>query len=300
MDTRMFWIHALTPLHVGSGQGVGFIDLPIMREKTTNWPLVPGSAIKGVLADHHKATEDARRNGSKLGVAFGTGGEESANSGALVFTDARIVCLPVRSLYGTFAWVTCPLALTRLRRDLMSDGTGVGLSEPQSNDDQTLLVPDLSTSVLKDPENRVFFEDLDFTAVESDVVGTWADTIAKRVFPDDQQWQKHFRHRFTVAPDDSFSFLSELGTEVNARVKIDDETKTVSQGQLWYEESLPTESILAGIVWCDWVLPKSTFTAQNLMGDFCSGTRLLQMGGKATTGKGRVRCVFDQGGGSNG
>ena len=48
---RMYWIHALTPLHVGAGTGVGFIDLPIMREKTTAWPVLPGSAVKGVLAD---------------------------------------------------------------------------------------------------------------------------------------------------------------------------------------------------------------------------------------------------------
>ena len=35
MSTKLYWIHALTPVHVGSGQGVGFIDMPIMREKTT-------------------------------------------------------------------------------------------------------------------------------------------------------------------------------------------------------------------------------------------------------------------------
>lgn len=300
MDTRMFWIHALTPLHVGSGQGVGFIDLPIMREKTTNWPLVPGSAIKGVMADHHKATEEARKNGSKLGVAFGTAGEESANSGALVFTDARIVCLPVRSLYGTFAWVTCPLALIRLHRDLANAGNASGLKDLQPTDDQTLLVPNLSACVLKDPKNRVLFEDLDFAAVESEAASNWADAIASRVFPDDPVWQGHFCSRFGVIPDDSFSFLSELGTEVSARVKISDDTKTVARGQLWYEESLPAESILAGIVWCDWVPPKSTVTRRQLMDCFCSGARLLQMGGKATTGKGRVRCLFDQGGGSNG
>ncbi len=52
INTRMYWIHAITPLHVGSGRGVGFIDLPIMREKVTSWPLVPGSAVKGVMREH--------------------------------------------------------------------------------------------------------------------------------------------------------------------------------------------------------------------------------------------------------
>lgn len=52
INTRMYWVHAITPLHVGSGRGVGFIDLPIMREKVTGWPLVPGSAVKGVMREH--------------------------------------------------------------------------------------------------------------------------------------------------------------------------------------------------------------------------------------------------------
>ncbi len=109
-NTKMYWLHALTPLHVGAGRGVGFIDLPIMREKVTKWPLVPGSAVKGVMADHFGATEDARRadenDGKLLKAAFGLSGDDYSNSGSLVFTDARLVCLPVRSLYGTFAWVT--------------------------------------------------------------------------------------------------------------------------------------------------------------------------------------------------
>ncbi|MHA1734045.1 MAG: RAMP superfamily CRISPR-associated protein, partial [Promethearchaeota archaeon] len=46
---RMMWLYALSPVHVGSGRGVGFIDLPIIREKVTNYPLVPGSTIKGVF-----------------------------------------------------------------------------------------------------------------------------------------------------------------------------------------------------------------------------------------------------------
>ena len=46
---KMYWMHALTPRHVGSGCGVGFIDLSIMRDAVTNRPLVPGSAVKGVL-----------------------------------------------------------------------------------------------------------------------------------------------------------------------------------------------------------------------------------------------------------
>src|SRR3989442_606393 len=107
----MFWIHALTPLHVGAGRGVGYIDLPIMRETVTNWPLVPGSAVKGVLADAYHADPDSRKKigNEKLKLAFGVdddndnsgGANSGSQAGCLVFSDARIVCLPVRSLFGT-------------------------------------------------------------------------------------------------------------------------------------------------------------------------------------------------------
>lgn len=37
-DTRLILLHALTPLHVGTGQAVGKVDLPIAREKATGFP----------------------------------------------------------------------------------------------------------------------------------------------------------------------------------------------------------------------------------------------------------------------
>ncbi|MEY2726809.1 MAG: hypothetical protein RLZZ458_2676, partial [Planctomycetota bacterium] len=57
---RLYWLHALTPLHVGAGKGNGYIDLPLIREKVTGYPFVPGSSTKGVFADDLRATDDAR------------------------------------------------------------------------------------------------------------------------------------------------------------------------------------------------------------------------------------------------
>ena len=39
----------ITPLHIGCGQDVGLVDNPIIREKTTGFPFIPGSSIRGVL-----------------------------------------------------------------------------------------------------------------------------------------------------------------------------------------------------------------------------------------------------------
>jgi CRISPR/Cas system CMR subunit Cmr4 (Cas7 group RAMP superfamily) len=123
--TKLYWLHTLSPVHVGTGRGVGYIDLPLHRDKVTNWPLIPGSAFKGVWADWYRATDAARKENKELALAFGRASDSESNqsnAGALIATDAKLVCLPVRSLFGTFAWCTSPLALQYLRRDLECAG----------------------------------------------------------------------------------------------------------------------------------------------------------------------------------
>ncbi|MGA2256910.1 MAG: type III-B CRISPR module RAMP protein Cmr4, partial [Thermoguttaceae bacterium] len=253
--TRVYWLHALSPTHVGTGRGVGYIDLPVQRDKVTNWPMIPGYAFKGAWADSFGASKENRLSNPELGLAFGRASDEGQNNssaGALISTDARLVCLPVRSFQGTFAWCSSALALRMLRRDLELAGMG-----------QTKLPSDLGSpadgriyltddTVLKEGD-QVFLEDLDFI-VESNAAGnSWAELIAGWVFPGDANaaWRTEFQKRFAVLPGTAFDFLTETGTEVTDRVRIDDDTKTMAAGQVWNEESLPAETILAGLVSCD-------------------------------------------------
>ena len=82
----MYWLHALAPLHVGAGAGAGFIDLPILRETVTTWPIVPGSSVKGVIADYHDAAAEQKyRNedddaGRLRKAAFGLQSDKQDNS----------------------------------------------------------------------------------------------------------------------------------------------------------------------------------------------------------------------------
>ena len=325
-QNRMYWLHAHSPVHVGAGSGVGVIDLPIMREAVTNWPLIPGTAIKGVLSDKHGADEKQRNPDGKTGdelkratlrrLAFGrSGNEQPSNAGALVFTDAQIVCFPVRSMFGTFAWVTCPFALSRLKRDLMRAGTGSDLPDvslPGTANEQGSIevhVPDSPASVLVET-NEIYFEDLDFVAKLCGNAAKWAKAIADQVFPaptdndsgekkkktGDAPWSELFQQRFAVVPDDVFTFLCETATQVDARTKIDSETKIVADGQLWYEESLPTETILAGRVWCDKVYgERNGITMDDLFNEFCNANeenQFLQIGGNASVGRGQVQIRF--------
>lgn len=298
---RVYWLHALSPMHVGSGRGEGYIDLPLAREKVTELPYVPGSSIKGVLADLHGATVEQRKAKKDLQEAFGLAADDqisSGTAGALVFTDARLVCLPVRSIYGTFAWCTSPLLLSRLRRDLASTGAAAsGLPQvPEVNSESSILTADQGVTKLM-YEGKVYLEDLDLQAEFVPSTVDWANVLAKWIFPasaqDKESWQGAFQARFAVLHDGVFEFLARTGTEVQPHVRIEDDTKRVARGQLWYEESLPAETVLCGLVWCDSIIRKDQ-RRHELLKTYASGEQHIQIGGKATVGKGRARCVFTE------
>jgi len=295
-NTKMYWLQTITPLHVGAGKGVGFVDMPIMREKITEWPLVPGSAVKGVMRDHFK---QKKTDEAVMDVVFGKmAGDGSSNAGSLVLTDAHIVCLPVCSLYGTFAYVTSPLVLERLRRDLEAAGYEELPETPSPEKEQAFYVEQSSLFPEKEERSgkKIFLEDLDFTAVYNDAANAWAERLAGMLFSDTDKWRTVFKKRFVVLSDDCFTFLTKTGTEVAVHIRIKDETKIVDKGGLWYEESLPGETILAGLAWCDRVFGSNGLTEDEILAKFCPNTGLnLQLGGKATVGKGRVKCFFTEG-----
>jgi CRISPR-associated protein Cmr4 len=295
-NMQVYWLHTLSPTHVGTGRGVGYIDLPIHRDKVTNWPLIPASAFKGVWADYYGATEDKRRSDPKRRLAFGRASDQEtnvSNAGALIPTDAHLVCLPVRSFQGTFAWCTSQLALQMLRRDLGFAGMVDLPPNPPAVADGD--VHRTNTTKLEQA-GRIFLEDLDFAGRECAIARAWADKLAGWVFvgDEDQAWRDRFVERFAIVPDTIFDFLTETGTEVSARVRIDDDLKTVKQGALWNEEALPAETILVGLVSCDRVYSRESngVTASDLVREFATEPLSLQIGGKATVGRGRVRCVF--------
>lgn len=275
MKSTLTFIHALSPLHAGTGQGVGVIDLPIAREKATNLPYLPGSTLKGSLRD-----ELGNENGLRDKI-FGPEKVEndSAYSGSIVFTDQKLLCLPVRSLLGTFAWVTSPYILERFKRDCESNVT---VNKPDSSN---CIVS--TTSAIKYSDTKVILEDLDLT-IQTDNADAWADFLAKKIFSTSETWQDYFKQRFCIVSDDVMNFLAETATEVIARNKLDDDTKTTVKGALWYEESLPTETILSGLL-------------LEVKGDHISdivkiAKTPIQLGGSMTVGRGLCQMIIDNGG----
>lgn len=296
MTTRLLFVHALSPLHAGTGQGVGVIDLPIAREKATGLPFLPGSSVKGTLRDT-PGLGDADRK-----LIFGpetTGADEHA--GSAQFSDQRLLLMPVRSLAGTFAWVTSPYVLRRFARDARDASAadvpdGLPDLTPDGDVERCAVCEGASALVVRGT-GTVVLEDLDLAARPSGEVAAWAAWLAPRLFPatlrDAEYWQASVAARLCVVRDDILDFIMGTATEVFARVRLEDERKTVAQGGLWYEEALPAETILAGVVVAS---PVEDRERRRLSADavfrgvaaLTTGT--LQFGGKATVGRGICRA----------
>ncbi len=276
MKTRPFILHALSPLHAGTGHAADVIDLPTARMKATGIPFVPGSSVKGVL-------RDARRSGDreKTEAVFGPSDDPAAHAGALVVGDARLLALPVRSFRGTFAWTTSPLLLALAKRDL--DDVGKDLSIPSVS-----RGAQLAEGSCCGHNGRLYLEDLDLPAIESKEVTAWARLLAPLASPVDDIFTK----RFALVDDDTMTFLWETATQVDARVRLDEKTRTVAPGALWLEESLPPESLLVGLLAADRSRRRGVaMTPDDVLGFALSGEEVLQLGGKATIGRGRCRMI---------
>jgi len=295
--TQPYLLHALSPLHAGTGQSVDAIELPIARMRSTGIPFVPGSSIKGVLRDERRPP---KLDPAEWAAVFGPDKADQDkpdkasddHAGAIVLGDARLVLLPVRSFLGVFAWVTSPLWLILAKRDLE------GVPDP----DVPATVPSIdrigarvaSRQVNKnvyEDNGTLYLEDLDLPVAEDETLAAWGDFFAKRIAPVGHP--DIFTKRFVVVDDETMTFLAETATQLDTRVRLDSGTRVVAKGALWTEECLPPESVLIGVIGADRSRRKETVLKPTEVIDKALPNRdtAFQFGGKATTGHGRCRLV---------
>src|SRR5690554_6440808 len=98
---------AETSLPPGIGQVSGAVDLPVAREKTTGYPVIVGSSLKGALKDTAEQYLELKEIDLYLERVFGA----QKQAGSVAVTDGRLLLLPVRSLNSHYKWVTCPYLL---------------------------------------------------------------------------------------------------------------------------------------------------------------------------------------------
>ena len=322
-----------TPLHAGSGREVGNVDLPIQRERVTQYPLVQASGVKGKLraeaqatpafrqryeaylqeevADiiddnqdeehiHKEAKQRAWRKAAKaLGVeaVFGpdwTAAEEHA--GAVSPGDAKILLFPVRSLAGVFAWVTSAAVLARLNRDVVVPSGEDALPQPIPSAGEALVASENEVTV----GDTVVLEEYSYTAVPDERVDVISEWLVRRALPAGEAydyWRQKLSRSLIVLPEVDFRDFVLYGTEIVTRIRLEDETKTVAKGALWTEENLPADSLLYTVLYASPPsAPASTIvTAEDVL-RFITDLELarLQLGGNEMVGRGLTAVRYGE------
>ena len=136
---------------------------------------------------------------------------------------------------------------------------------------------------------KLYLQDLDLPAERDSALGAWAEKIAPLV----SDVPKIFGTRFAVVDDDTMAFLWETATQVDSRIRRDELTRTVADGALWREESLPPETLMIGVLEAG-PSRKKGFEAMkeaDVMDFALQSEAAAQFGGKATTGRGRCRII---------
>ncbi|RMF58780.1 MAG: type III-B CRISPR module RAMP protein Cmr4 [Calditrichaeota bacterium] len=295
-----------TPLHAGSGSDLGAVDLPIQRERHTDFPKVEGSSVKGCFREafeeypaNHEIVVNKKKTKVRdlIGLTFGPE-DGSEGAGALGFTDARLLLFPVKSMKGIFAWITCPRVLRQFKNDLTLAGVTLEKAVPETPG----VIPGANVTV----SQKVILEEYTFDLPNSNLLKEFSEWLAGRVLPSGEEynyWREKMKKDIVILPDDDFRDFVNLSTEVITRTKISPNTGTVESGALFTEEYLPSETVLYTLVLATPIMRPDdkknnsvlkaddpVQEASNVLEYFATGLpTVIQMGGNATIGKGIVR-----------
>lgn len=300
MNRHLLTLYTRTPLHVGSGTSVDVVDLPIMRERITGFPIIPSTSLKGVL---RQWTRDALRSDGTPLLTEDEGrtlfGEDrkldeqagiTAHAGCVQIMEAKILAFPVRSLAGCFAWLTCPAALERLNRD---SGNSVPIPVFGLEDKDRVMA---GAELLAGPQ--VVLEEYALSTLAEQQGKSAADVAGKlEGFCADPLWRSKLRTRLAIVHDENFQHFVTTCTEVVTRIAINPATRTVKGstgkggGALFNQENVPCEALFYSVLT---VLPPRRegvpdgFNANLKLAELLpvQNPPILQIGGDETTGHG--------------
>lgn len=297
----LMFLYAVSPVHMGAGTALGAIDNPIQRERHTQHPMAAGSGLKGALRD---VARESWRNGEfgatgdDVSLVFGPATDEDPSefAGALSIGDGQIVLFPVRSLRRSFVYATSPTVLGRLARLAHLAGVtsspllGSALPSPAKN--QACLVnKDLLSN------GKLVLEAFSFDSALTETLQPILDWLSSVSLPGDgaQYFREKLKRDTVVLHDDRFNYFVRNATLVEPHVRIDDATGTADDGGLFYTENLPPESLLVAPVMASHVRKKEvTRSAAEVLEQVKKtfDSRMIQIGGDATTGRGQVVLSF--------
>ncbi len=288
--------YAVSPIHAGNGASLAAVDLPIQRERHTNWPHIQASGVKGAMRAHYR---DFAPDKSVINFLFGYDKDDAAHHdsyneerkkegkeqlqvddnfpGAVSFSDAKLLAFPVRSNVAPFVWITCPAVLKRLSNDMEFAGLpAINNIPPIDGENGLCLTGEISGNVI--------LEDVVASVDNASV----ANPIPNKFPPLD---------KLVMVSNEIFKYAVESCTEIQTQIKIDSKKGTASDGALRYQELLPADSVLYSVIFYSRAVFDNTLQAdivrqhvEDVIKDF------IQIGGDETLGRGICKINWIAGG----
>ncbi len=272
---KMLFYRTITPLHIGCGQDVGVVDLPIIRERTTGYPYMPGSSIRGVFRDIYEGTN----NEMTVRIFGNDSGEITA--GCVSIIDAHILFFPVRSNKDVFAWITCPYAISRFNSEskyFLNNGFSITVpAETDIPDDNQYSGPDL---------NDIFLEEYKFSRKGGYTLN------------DFNGFGENHPNILLVSDKTFFQFVNQA-TMVAQHNKLTS-AKTVSDTALFSIEALPPETLFYGFIGTtkERLFTEKVLTADAVMTEITNtikDNKPVFFGGHESIGMGLTKIFWNKG-----
>lgn len=289
-----------TPLHVGSGNEIGVIDMPIQREKHTGFPKIEASSIKGVYrASFEKFNESIvdnlfgeEKNEEKDDQNKSCKEKTEYKKTILKFSDARILLFPVKTARGVFGWVTCPFIINRFINDMKVIG--------ECNDENKLqdivenneaIVLENSNLINQSEKSVVILEDFMFKANLKK--GNSIYEMIKKISNNNAGLDEYIKNKLekdvVIVSDEVFSYFVNMSTEVNTRIKIGKDG-VVEKGHLFTEEYVPAEAFMYSFIKIENETSMEEIIRQ--FKRYMSKIKVIQIGGNETLGKGIAQVLY--------
>jgi CRISPR-associated protein Cmr4 len=290
--TSLIKLYAVSPVHAGSGASLAAVDLPIQRERHTNWPHIQASGVKGAMRSHFRRFNESDGGTGRdvkylANIVFGSDEQDGWNSsadgdtlpGAISVSDAKLFAFPVRSNMAPFVWVTSPAVLKRLKTDLEIAGIKADFKVPAVEGDKAM--PFFANA----PERLVIEDAAVACGEKGELKGL--EILLSGI------------DRLLLVSDMMYDYCVSSCTEVQAQIKIDEKNGTAKDGALRYQELLPSDSVMYSIVCFGAQNFENEFQADMIEGYvkkvFCNDG-FIQVGGDVTLGRGVCRINWIEGG----
>lgn len=280
-----YFIVCESPVHAGGGSEIGYIDNVIQREKVTGFPMITGESHRGAIREHF-------REKKVLETELLFGSEKDGDKAGLISNgECNLLFFPVRSFNGTFAWITCPLALTQFERRMQLH-------------DQSFNLPFNPAGLAKDTiwcNSEALDVQTEKTVLEGLILNRKPLSVNDKpnfeIYFKDLVLKEHsltslFQNRCCIVHDDIFTMLVKNHTDVRTRIKIDPATGTASGTGLFKVEYLPEMSILHTIMLCNAEFAKNGKTEDEI-GIIFEKNRpgYYRLGGDKGVGKGILKLI---------